>query len=437
MARSLGLVALAACSDPATDSPLSLQAFAVAGDHQSGPPGSTLPARLEVLVRNGPDDVATGTGVAWEVVGGGLLDETDSRTDADGRARARFTLGTAEGAGAVLARVDGGPTVRFSVEARRDPTGLPWNVAVPLALSTFDGSGEVVHPDHAITPAWSFGHELAITPYPNGNANFEIPSLFSSPTGQQWLLAPGVPNPVIPRPAVGYLSDPDLVSLPETGEVYLYYRQVTDHNLIYLVRSSDGMRWTAPELVIAAPNHEVISPAVVRRAPGDWWMWSVNGGAAGCGAAAARLELRRSADGRTWTRPISLSLTHDPLTPWHVDVQWIPAFEQFWALYNVKEPGGCTTPAVFLATSRNGIDWTPAPRPVLVKGVTPAFQDIVYRSTFEYRPATDEVIIWSSGARYDDGRWKWSAAHFPAIRSPSRAAHRLALSYSAAPMTFQ
>jgi hypothetical protein len=139
-------------------------------------------------------------------------------------------------------------------------------------------------------------------------------------------------------------------------------------------------------------------------------MWSVNGGVAGCGATAARLELRRSPDGRAWTEPVPVPLSHDPLTPWHVDVQWIPAFQQFWALYNVKQPGSCTTPAVFLATSRNGIDWTPAPRPVLVKGASRAFQDVVYRSTFEYRPASDEVIIWASGARYDDGRWIWSAA---------------------------
>ncbi len=371
------LVGLAGCGEPPTSGGGRLLGFAVAGDHQSGPPGSTLPIPLEVEVRDGDGLAVARAAVLWEARPNGLIDESDAKTDGAGRARARFVLGSSPGVAGAVARIAGGFSISFTLEAKLDPSELPYNLIVPLRFATFDGSGEVVHPDHGNTPAWAFGKQLVITPYPAGNANFELPSLFSSGTDTDWMLAPGV---------------------------------VTDQNLIYLVRTTNGVLWTKPEPVVAAPNHEVISPAVVRRSANDWWMWSVNGGAAGCGAGSAHLELRRSPDGRTWSAPERLELTHAPLTPWHVDVRWIPTRGEFWALYNVKQPGSCTTPAIFLATSGDGVTWTPAPRPVLVKGQTHAFQDIVYRSTFEYRPSTDDVMIWFSGARYDNGRWTWSGA---------------------------
>jgi hypothetical protein len=350
--------------------------------------------------------------VAWSAVSNGFIFEPESRTDAEGRATAGFVLGPLAGPAVAMARVASGNTVTFALEARPDDgtSEIPLGEIRPLRIPTYDGSGQVVHPDHAATPSWAFGRQLAITPYPAGNAGFEIPSLFSGRTGDDWLLAPGVPNPVVAPLKIGYLSDPDLLHLPETGELYLYYRAVTDRNIIYLVRSTNGTTWTAPELVVAVPNHELVSPAVVRRAPGDWWMWSVNAGVVGCSGESAELEVRRSIDGRTWGPPGRIALAHGTLTPWHVDVQWIPSRAEFWALYNVKQPGGCATSGLFLATSADGATWTAAPNPVLVKGRIPEFRDIVYRSTFEYRPASDDLLLWYSGARLTAGRWTWSAA---------------------------
>ena len=45
-----------------------------------------------------------------------------------------------------------------------------------------------------------------------------------------------------------------------------------------------------------------------------------------------------------------------------------------------------------------------------MKGVIPELQDIVYRTTFEYDPATDALTFWYSGARYERGRYRWAAA---------------------------
>jgi hypothetical protein len=313
-------------------------------------------------------------------------------------------------------------SVPFRLEVRAGenpppPPTLPYDVFLPQTFATFEGSGETVHPDWALAP-WFFPQHLAITPYPNGNANYELPSLFGSHYGMDWAPGAGAPNPVVPAPTIGHMSDPDIVWNPESSELYMYYRQAADRNLIWLIRSGDGIRWTTPVLVVSTPNHEILSPAVVRRKQGDWWMWSVNGDREGCSASTAWLEVRRSTDGIVWAPPARIDLAHDGLYPWHVEVQWIPSRAEFWALYNAKQPGSCTTPALFLATSSDGMSFVPNRRPVVVKGAHAAFQDIVYRSTFAYDPVEDDLRLWVSGARFDR-KWIWSTLlirrHRPAL----------------------
>ena len=410
-------LAILGCAQP-TEAPPAVReprAFASAGDRQTGGIGKQLPVPLEVTVVGPDGQPVAGATVFWDGVHNGLVEPLGNQTDEQGRARARFTLGNTEGIASLYAAVVNVDSVPFRLEARRDdvppppppPPSLPYDVFLPQEFDTFDGSGETVHPDWALAP-WNFPQHLAITPYPNGNANLELPSLFGSHLGIDWILSPGAPNPVVKAPPSGHMSDPDIVWNPESNELYLYYRQAADRNLIWLVRSTDGIRWTTPVLVVSTPNHEVLSPSVVRRASGDWWMWSVNGDTEGCSAATAWLEVRRSSDGISWGGPTRITLSHDGLYPWHVEVQWIPSREEFWALYNAKRSGSCTTPALFLATSGDGTTFVPIRRPVVAKGEHPAFKDIVYRSTFSYDPAADDLRLWVSGARYEESRWTWS-----------------------------
>ena len=269
-----------------------------------------------------------GAFVYWDGVHNGAVVPLSEKTDMEGRARARFTLGVAEGIASLYAAVVNVDSVPFRLEVRAGKIPRPrrrfHTMYLPQVFETFEGSGETVHPDWAIAP-WSFPQHIAITPYPNGNANYELPSLFGSHHGVDWEVAAGVTNPVVPAPVIGHLSDPDIVWNPESGELYMYYRQAADRNLIWLIRSADGIRWSAPVLVVSTPNHEILSPAVVRRGQGDWWMWSVNGDREGCSARTAWLEVRRSTDGIVWAPPARIDLAHDGLYPWHVEVQWIPS----------------------------------------------------------------------------------------------------------------
>jgi hypothetical protein len=91
-------------------------------------------------------------------------------------------------------------------------------------------------------------------------------------------------------------------------------------------------------------------------------------------------------------------------------VQWLPSRQEYWALYNGKVAGSCTTDALFLATSADGVSWKTYPAPILSRGAIPEFADIVYRATFSYDPQRDVVSLWHSGARYTSRGYEWHAA---------------------------
>lgn len=279
-------------------------------------------------------------------------------------------------------------------------------------MTTYDGSGQAVHPDVALTSeTWNSGiWQFVATPYPDGNSFYENPSAYIPHSAFEWLRPAGVTNPIARPNGIGYLSDPDHLYNPDAKELWMYYRKVTTVNEILLARSRDGVRWSAPVTVIRAPNHLALSPSVVRRGPGDWLMWTVNGGSEGCGGVSATVELRRSADGTHWSAPQAVVMHATARYPWHVDVRWIPERQEFWAIFNGKQPFGCTTDALFIATSPDGVSWTTRPSPVLERGAIPEFADIVYRGSVWYDAPSDMVTFWYSGAALDGMHYKWRLA---------------------------
>jgi len=313
---------------------------------------------------------------------------------------------------AVVACMPDRPVAPGSGTKRSDVPGasVPIGQFSVLHLPTYDGSGETVHPTYAGPPSpWpSSLHYLFVTPYPNGASAMENPSIFAGLDGVAWDSLPNAPDPLI-RPDNGtYLSDPEAVYEPDLNELYLYYRQVADSNIINLITSTDGAHWDVPRVVVKGANHTVISPAVVRLSAGDWLMWSVNAGRLGCDAETTTVELRRSVDGLRWSPAQTVALTQPGSWPWHIEVKWIPSRSEYWAVYNTKLPSNCATSLLYLATSPDGMIWTTYPSPMLMAGATPELQDIVYRSTFSYDARTDVITFWYSGARYDGKRYKWS-----------------------------
>jgi hypothetical protein len=400
-----------ACSADLRTAPRRTRVVSIeSGDRQAG--SAAAPLRDPVVVRVVGDDgmPVAGAVVRWTTPDGGSFSPSRATTDGHGVARTMWTLGTKVGAQQAHVTVDDADDTPLGAIA--EIGGMPMPEPVALVLSTPDGSGQTVHPDHVSMPSsWTFGHQyLLITPYPFGNAGWENPSIFTGSTGADWAAPAGVSNPIV-KPDRGYLSDPDAVAVPETNELWVYYRAVTAKNEIYLVRSRDGVRFDAPRLVASAENHDLVSPAVVRRGPMDWLMWSVKSGA-GCGASQTSVELRRSMNGVDWSAPEKTTLDQgDGTFPWHIDVQWIPDRQEFWAVYNGKTAGTCTTAALYLATSTDGVRWTTYPSPILSRGASPELKDVVYRSTFAYDPSTDLIDFWYSGAKNTAGQYVWRSAY--------------------------
>jgi hypothetical protein len=431
------LLALVACrADRATavhgdGVPHAIDAFS--GNLQIGAPGGVLEQPIAARVVDDAGSPVAHSVVAWSADDGGTITPRASSTDAEGVARAIWTLGASVGAQrahASSASRSGLVTEFRATSFDGDPAREP---IVVQALDTPEGSGQTVHPDLvAMSSDWHGAMAyLAITPYPNGNANYENPSIFASRDVTEWRPPFGIHNPVA-SPSSGYLSDPDALYVPEQDELWVYFRAVGSMNVIRLTRSHDGTHFSAPVTVVAGANHTIVSPAIVRRSPTDWLMWSVNSNV-GCTSATTFVELRRSTNGLTWSAPQQVVLTLPGLFVWHIDVQWIPSLNQYWALFNAKVPGNCSTPALYLATSADGIAWHTNPSPVLARGVIQEFEDVVYRSSFAYDPGTDIISFWYSGARYDSPNYTWRSAFQRRSRAEVLTSTRTSLGGSAFP----
>jgi len=109
------------------------QVALIVGDQQSAAPGSTLPEYLGVRVRDAFANPLEGAEVRFQVLqGGGQVTPGVTRTDEEGRAFARWTLGTAAGTQLVAAVVPGAedrlPT--FQATTRTQPAST-----VPLTTT--------------------------------------------------------------------------------------------------------------------------------------------------------------------------------------------------------------------------------------------------------------------------------------------------------------
>lgn len=396
-----------ACSDDTA--PRQAVLLVAAGDAQRALAGTLLPDEITVELLDSHQRPLSGVRMTWRAAPGlaDVITPDASTTNGDGRVRARWRLDGSVGSHSLtVTAADGARAHASAIAVERPPTDVH-----EMPMSTYDGSGQIVHPDYVRLPASWTGNllRLVATPYPEGDATLENPSLFTGTSGVSWTVPDGVVNPLV-RPAGGYLSDPDVVYDPDAGELRIYYRRVTTENEIWMIRSTNGTTWSAPLLTVHALNHEIISPSIVRRGAGDWMMWSVNAGTIGCGGQSTTVELRRSTDGLSWSEPETAVLSDPDGFAWHIDVEWISSLGQYWAVYPVKRPGSCTTDRLRLATSTDGLNWQSYPSPVLISGASAELNDVVYRSSFDYDASTGIVTFWYSGATSDDGVYSWHLA---------------------------
>ncbi|HOX26987.1 MAG TPA: DUF2341 domain-containing protein, partial [Candidatus Krumholzibacteria bacterium] len=214
---------------------------------------------------------------------------------------------------------DGAATFLFysSFEELAGAGGM--NAPAPLVTPTYDGSGQVVHPDVVVVPGGWNGYEywMGMTPYPNSNDDYENPSILASHDNLTWVVPPGVVNPLAPMPN-GHNDDADLLLVDGRMLFYFVETNLGGTSYVKCFTCTDGVNWGEPQVVLTLPNY-AMSPAVVY-ADSVFTMWYAQS-AGGCTASYQNLWRRTSADGLTWGPAEPVSLEQPGRVPWHFDVQ--------------------------------------------------------------------------------------------------------------------
>ena len=195
-----------------------------------------------------------------------------------------------------------------------------------------------------------------MTPYPNGNAAYENPSVLVSNDGFTWEVPDGLTNPVAPNLGTYDNSDADLVY--HAGTLYLFYRDFAgDTEHILLRTSTDGVTWSAPTTIItttATGGARRMSPSVVRAGDGTWLMWYVN-----AGANPNQVEYVTASDpAGTWSAPTAATAS-DPegRDIWHLDV--VADGTGYKAVVTTCTSGTSGTAGrMLLASSADGATWS-------------------------------------------------------------------------------
>ncbi len=272
----------------------------------------------------------------------------------------------------------------------------PWFAAIRttprLTVPTYDGSGQLVHPDVLIEPTAAGTRALlAVTPYPFTDDHYENPSLLTSTDGMTFTPMPGAPNPLVPPPAYDHNDDPDLRRDPVSGDYELLYLETLrpDRQTVVALRSQDLVHWTRRDAIVydfAKGAPFIVSPAAIVDDAGHTRMFFVDLGA-------SLITALESDDGATWDQAAATRVAIDlgGVTPWHLDViRGGAGYGMLLSGYDVA----FSHQNLYLATSPDLVAWTFDPTPLL-DHTDPALDvATLYRSTGAV--SGDTLVVWYS-----------------------------------------
>lgn len=316
----------------------------------------------------------------------------------------------------------------------------------PITVPTYDGSGQAVHPDVvAFDSDWHGArYWMTMTPYPGSRQALENPSILTSEDGIAVATPEGLSNPVVRAPRKGskdYNSDPELLYDPSADRLVLFYRYVEKKaNTLHMSTSRDGITWTPMRSPFWEHSHQVVSPTVAPRPGSAARMWYVDAGKAGCNAKSTKVKMRISTDAgggfvdTRWLGPIPTDLKIPGYVIWHIKARWIPSKNEYWMLISAfpEHGNGCQTDDLFFARNTDGQHWTVYTEPVMRHDERDWTAAAVYRSSFTYDAATDQLRLWIS-ARDANGVWRIGqgtaryAALLSALESGRRVSPQLSL----------
>ena len=285
------------------------------------------------------------------------------------------------------------------------PTAAPWHAPTPCVTPAPDGTNYVIHPDvvdFGPTRRWhGWRYWMACTPFAGRTNSKENPSILVSQNGFHWEVPSGIVNPIYPDPPPPrFNSDTDLTYDPETDALVLTFRQMLPDGTHqhYIARSPDGRIWPAklqPLNWTRLAGSQLASPAFVRRAAGDWWLYGVNGNT-------ARLTYYRATSPEAaWTGPSVIGTWPLALKPWHVDVIYHGG--AFRALVDCGPEYKGYADGYVLGSSVDGSTWTWATGPVMDLLPGPRWDDQeLYRATIQPHEDGTHMQVWYSALTADN-----------------------------------
>lgn len=296
--------------------------------------------------------------------------------------------------------------------------------AVFIPPDTMSKASDIVHPDILDFAASGLGSwnrkrcYQVYTPYLDSNNRYENPSILVSDDCQTWTVPEGTSNPVVPFPgANAYNSDPDLSFDESRNELVMLYRVVAEgFNKIQVATSADGRTWpNQGRNVIKVSNHDAVSPTMVIEKD-TVKVWFVESGPSGCTSGGTAVKMRyavrvpgKSIDQLEWKSGPEIKMAQKDFRIWHFRIKKLPGSMGYIALFAAYyKTYTCASDEVFLATSKDGINWETFAVPILWRTMPGFSLAAWYRTTMLYNPATDRLDIWPSAI---DKNGLWTEYH--------------------------
>lgn len=189
------------------------------------------------------------------------------------------------------------------------------NALTSINISTYDGSGQVVHPcvidfknEHGIEKWGGYRYWMVISPYPYSNDSLENPCLYCSNDGISWLVPKGITNPLDCAEGGwenGFNNDPDMIYDPDEDKLFIYYRFANKKELkVNLIKiNKDMICDKIINVMYQSPwNHSINksrSLCIWRESGDKWHMW----GGGGTSLPPYNIYYFFSSDGVNWEEP--------------------------------------------------------------------------------------------------------------------------------------
>lgn len=190
-----------------------------------------------------------------------------------------------------------------------------------LTIPTYTGGGQCTHPSVIYIEDGFAGYKywMGMTPYPNGNDDYENPSLVASNDGINWEVPSGITNPLAPKPS--HHNSDVCLAWDETNRIlYLYYiEMLTDiTHTMYRFPITENPLTVGTKVQCLQDSSYLLSPAIIKEGENNWILWIFRGNT---------LYRYFSLDGKTWTNDVPVGIygpsgerIYKTLTPWHLSV---------------------------------------------------------------------------------------------------------------------